>query len=216
MLERLAGWMDPSGEYLDRGGLYTSSDFGDSWNFKQAGDFWYSSIACSANGSIAVAANGEAGIYVSYDSGDTWTLSSAKDGYGNFWVTVTMNDPGQYLAAGTWASGIYVSFDYGVTWETTNAPIRYYWISLTSDATGRLLAAGYLTSDVSLEFDSDANFGYIYTSSNYGVSWTLSKAPPDDWISIVSSFNGRNLVAVEEASGTYYSNDFGMSVLVEK
>ena len=47
MLERLAGWMDPSGEYLDRGGLYTSNDFVDRWNFKLAADFWYNSIACN-------------------------------------------------------------------------------------------------------------------------------------------------------------------------
>jgi len=206
-----SGWMDPSGEYLSRGSLYVSSDFGYSWSFKLAGDFWYNSIACSWNGSRVVAADGEGGIYLSSDRGNTWVLSSARDRYGNYWVSVTMSDSGQYLAAGTWASGIYVSFDYGINWAQSDAPMSHYWVSLTSDSTGRLLAAGSLTGQVGIELGVEANYGSIYTSSDYGASWTLANAPSGDWIGIVSSFDGRNLTAIEQMTGVHRSGDFGQT-----
>ena len=93
--------MDPTGEYLSRGGLYASSDYGGSWSFKLAGDFWYNSIACSSSGSVVVAANGEDGVYISTDAGASWNISSANDRNGNFWVAVAVSDSGQYMAAGT-------------------------------------------------------------------------------------------------------------------
>ena len=205
-----SGWMDPSGEYLSRGGLYMSGDFGNSWSFKLAGDFWYNSIACSSNGTRVAAADGEGGIYLSSDRGNTWALSSARDRYGNYWVSVTMSDTGQYLAAGTWASGIYVSVDYGVTWAQSDAPKSQYWVSLTSDSTGRLLAAGSLTGQADIELGVDAIYGSIYTSSDYGASWALaSNAPSGDWIGVVSSVDGRNLTAIEQTTGVYRSGDYG-------
>jgi hypothetical protein len=194
--------MDPGGEYLSTGGLYASSDFGNTWSFKLAGDFWYNSVACSSNGSIAIAANGEDGIYLSKDAGNTWTISSANDRNGNFWVTVAISDTGQHMAAGTWSSGIYASSNFGTSWTISNAPNRY-WTSLTSDATGRYLAAGAFTGDIGVEYGVDERFGHIYFSSNYGLLWTLSNAPPGNWVGLTSSLSGQKYAAIDEEGGCF-------------
>ena len=193
-----SGWMDPAGRYLSRGGLYASSDYGGSWSLKLVGDFWYNSVACSSNGSIVLAANGEDGIYLSTDAGRTWGISPADDSNGNFWVVVACNDAGRYMAAGSWSSGIYVSSDYGGSWTLSDAPSSY-WTSLTSDATGRFFVAGSFTGDVGVESGMDESFGHIYFSSDYGLSWTMSNSPPGNWVGLASSFSGRKYVAIDKA-----------------
>jgi hypothetical protein len=72
-----------------------------------------------------------------------------------------------------------------------------------------LLAAGSITGEVGIVLG--ANYGSIYTSSDYGASWVLANAPSGDWIGIVSSFDGRNLTAIDEATGVYRSGDFGQT-----
>ena len=125
-------------------------------------------------------------------------------------VSITSDSTGRYLAAGDYNNGyIYTSSDYGVTWTSrTSAGARqwyenyYYYFyyviynilffimfhlqftllclyiilfycfvryGITSDSTGSHLAAV-------------VNSGYIYTSSDYGVTWiTRSSAGTHYW-----------------------------------
>ena len=47
----------------------------------------------------------------------------------------------------------------------------------------------------------------IYTSNNYGSSWTKSSASVEDWLSITSSSSGQYLAAVVYDGGIYTSSN---------
>jgi hypothetical protein len=60
------------------GGIYTSSDSGDTWTLTSARmDGYWSSITSSADGTKLAVVDDVDGIYTSRDSGGTWTLTSA-------------------------------------------------------------------------------------------------------------------------------------------
>jgi len=103
---------------------------------------------------------------------------------------ITSDSTGSYLAAidNDNEGYIYTSADYGVTWISRTTAggrqwyVNYYYMvivsssvylypfvlflrrGIASDSTGRYLAAA--------DFNCCSGGGYIYTSSDYGVSWT--------------------------------------------
>ena len=48
--------------------------------------------------------------------------------------------------------------------------------------------------------------GYIYTSSDSGVTWTQTTAPQQDWVSVASSSDGTNLAAMTNDGGYIYTS----------
>jgi hypothetical protein len=79
------------------------------------------------------------------------------------------------------------------TWEPTSAP-SLAWQNICSSSSGQYLAAIYFINE----------FGYIYTSSDFGGTWVLSSVPtsiPYNGISINS--NGSQLVAIADVGGIY-------------
>jgi photosystem II stability/assembly factor-like uncharacterized protein len=74
-------------------------------------------------------------------------------------------------------------------WTNQNNSPEQVWTSIASDSTGQYLAA--------VAFPGA--FGGIYTSNNYGSTWTLTSDPPISgiyWNGIASSSDGTKLVAV--------------------
>ena len=59
-----------------------------------------------------------------------------------------------------------------------------------------------------------ANPGPIYTSSDSGLTWHASDAPPTNWWGVASSTNGQNLVAAANPGGIYTSSDGGATWVV--
>ena len=142
-------------------------------------------------------------IYTSIDSGATWTRRTSAGAQN--WYPITSSSDGTRLAAavGGWDGGyIYTSSDSGVNWYTNDGSSGInYWNSITSSSDGRKLAAG--TWD-----------DYIYTSDDYGVTWTKrTSAGTRVWYSITSSSDGTNLAVVDQGTGSggyiYTSTDSG-------
>jgi hypothetical protein len=197
-------------------GIWTSSDYGVNWTKTSAPAANWSSVASSSNGKNLVAAqSGSSGrIYTSTDYGVTWTKRSDTNGTpaSTRWTRVASDEDGKNLVAvssntnTSKPTGIWTSTDYGVNWTRsngingTNAAPAADWSGISSSSDGKNLVA---------VIDNGIPSG-IYTSSDYGVSWTNQpNTQAIHWISVDSSSNGKNLVAASD--GIWTSSDYGVS-----
>jgi hypothetical protein len=148
-------------------------------------------------------------IYTSTDSGVTWTQrtgSGVRD-----WRQITSSSDGTKLAAVVNGDYIYTSTDSGVTWtQRTGAGVNY-WTDITSSSDGTKLAA----LGTGMSFDIGClcfRDGYIYTSTDSGVTWTQRTGGSEAWFSITSSSDGTKLAAVDNDGGYIYtSTDSGVT-----
>jgi photosystem II stability/assembly factor-like uncharacterized protein len=103
------------------GGIYTSTNAGDTWTPSSAPNQSWMWIASSADGTRLAATAMEIGIYTSANSGATWTPSSAPTAD---WTPIACSADGTKLAAGVGynGGGIYTSPNSGRYWWQTSAP----------------------------------------------------------------------------------------------
>ena len=190
------------------GRIYTSTNSGITWTTNNVPFIAWPSIASSADGLklAAVAANG-GGIYTSTNSGAVWTQTSAptndlrsiaSSADGSLLVAVTGNRPRTH-------GSIFISTNSGVSWTQTTASTNYYWTSVAASADGRKLvaAAGYAFSGPGYPPLQNG----IYTSTNSGITWTLTSAPSNYWVSVATSADGRQLVASAQLTYTFDNNN---------
>jgi hypothetical protein len=212
----------------DSGAIYISTNSGGTW--KQAGGISGNLIVSSADGTkLMVAAGIESGgfIYISTNSGAGWFLSTNTARY---WSSLTCSADGSKMAAQfhgddakpmvstnngvTWvpaapminqggclactADGsklaldsfgtFYVSTNWGLSWSTTN--VGPYTDLLACSANGSLLLSrGADTVDK------------LYSSTDFGVTWTSNRVSSEGWTSLASSADGNQLLAVAEPGG---------------
>lgn len=100
----------------------------------------------------------------------------------------------------------------GYTWTKQNDIGQANWKTVASSADGSRLAA--------LDFYEDVNSRYVYTSSDYGVTWVQNAASAvngdwSTWASIDSSADGSHLIASTADSmmggSIYTSEDYGVT-----
>jgi hypothetical protein len=175
-------------------GIYTSSNYGQSWIQTSAlSASWYS-VSLSASGQYQTAViynafSGTTGIYTSSNYGQSWIQTSALNA---FWYSVSLSASGQYQTAvinnnfGT--SGIWYSSNYGQSWNKSTA-LSASWYSVSVSSSGQYQIAVYVTG--------------IYVSSNYGCSWIQSNAPSGSWRSVSVSSSGQYISAVVNGGGIY-------------
>lgn len=153
-----------------------------------ASNYWYC-IASSADGSRLIAGAFPGLVYLSTNSGTTWmpTMTSTTDS----WCSVASSADGTKLMAISGDNGIFISTNSGATWISTNWSDSYWWGSGASSADGKTLAATVLST-------TNFNFGFIYCSTNSGVTWNSNKI---SYISgVAMSADGTKMVA----AGTPY------------
>jgi hypothetical protein len=180
---------DPGfGRSLVPGQIYTSANSGASWRATTAPPNEWSSITFSADGTTLLAAGifdptispnlpSPGGLYVSTNSGTSWRGM----GIGISWNSAVCSADGIRLAALRSDGLLYLSTNSGARWSTgINFP-RSSFSAIASSADGsKLVVAGE----------------QIYTSSDSGVTWTLTSAPSNNWWSVASSGDGTKLAAV--------------------
>jgi VCBS repeat-containing protein len=182
--------------------------------------FRWSNVASSADGTTLAALSG-AYIITSNDSGVTWNARITDQNRN--WNSIVLSADGTKMAAwtGRVTDPIYTSTDSGVTWTARNQILSwpstpYAWshsgdaqTSLTSSADGTKLAAVVMG-------------GYIYTSNDWGVTWTQRMEDKlRAWKSIAYSGDGtklyavsswyRNNISLADEGGMYVSNDSGVT-----
>ena len=167
------------------------------------GESGWTDIASSADGSKLAAIVSGGYVYTSEDGGVTWTEQTSSGR--RSWTGITISADGTKLAAcvslrfflSAVPGYIYTSADGGATWtEQTSAGCRF-WQDITCSADGTTLAAAVWTTASTYPVVWPP--GYIYTSSDSGVTWTERRsAGSRKWDSITCSADGTRLAALAD------------------
>eukprot|EP01032_Pedospumella_encystans_P018957 gene18957-21566_t len=196
---------DATGQYLvvgaeSGGSIYTSDDFGGTWNQSAALDptLVIKALASDYSGKYLVAIQQDGDIYYSHNFGLNWTISNAGM---RPWTDVASDSSGLHVIAsaegmGDSVSTIYISTDHGINWRDSGAPPAGSWVAVASDASGKNL--------VGVVYGRG-----IYTSGNYGQSWVSTSAPAEIYGTITCDSTGKYLVAVSN-NGIFTSNSSGL------
>ena len=206
------GLQAPNGSATS-GSVWTSVDAGATWTERTApGAAPWSSIASSADGTKLAAVGVGTQIWTSGDSGVTWVPRAAN----LFWDSVTMSADGSRIAAATLETNagsgdgrIYTLeqapgavFGAGVWIERSEVQM---WRSIASSADGRkLVAAAHRDGATSAQPG-------VFTSDNYGVTWTARSTLAVSAYRVTSSADGTRLAMVERFGKIYTSADSGLT-----
>ena len=189
--------------YGSGGGIYISSDSGQTWTATNTILTALRAIASSADGSKMVAAVYGVGIYTNSSSvSGGWGIGGSTSGLN--WISVASSSDGSKLVAAANGNGIYTSTNSGAIWkqQTSGLPSGSpNWYYVASSANGSNLVAVI-------------NNGGLYTSSNAGQSWSQQTAglPSNPgWISVASSADGTKLAAAAVSAGIYTSANLGLN-----
>jgi hypothetical protein len=197
------------------GSVWTSADGGVTWTERNGSpttppNTAWASIASSADGTklAAVIVGGQ--IWTSGDSGVTWQARETN----RQWVSVTMSADGSRMAAATLetTSGvdgkIYTlqqlpgtAFGDGTWIQQAETKM---WRSIASSADGSKLVAAAYRDDQSVREG-------VYTSSDFGVTWTPRLSIVDTAYRVASSADGTKLAIAERFGKIYTSGDSGLT-----
>ena len=193
--------------YTGGGSVVISNDYGQSFtnNLNPSGSSKSGYIAISATGQYQTWVSNGVGIYNSSNYGVTWRLSSTGGNDNSNWQNIAISSSGQYQVAvsGQNPGSVFLSNDYGLTFTLlSNPPTNINWISCAISSTGQYISVVSSTA-------TPGGSGTLYTSNNYGQSWTLKGPNPVDWRSISINATGQYQVAVISNGQIYKSTDFG-------
>ena len=188
------------------GAIYRSTDSGGSWNITSItigqdaqNEFFWRTISSSCDGKKLITGNAKLGrIYISNDFGVTWTALSTDSQI----EAEDLRDIEQEVADA--ASGVVKPVNYGLFSSSDN------WQGIAGSLDGKNLVA----------IDGGR---YIWTSTNYGLTWRPRKTPrikganrvfdavnSRAWSAVASSSDGKTLV-VGISYYFYISTDYGVS-----
>ena len=172
-------------------------------NQSSAGERKWHALATSADGSKLFAGVDDGGsLYRSTDFGVTWSVIAGTSGKN--WFSIASNIDGTKVAAVDRGGDIWTSTNSGSTWTQRSVGDVRNWESIASSSDGAKLVAVASNGD---------NNGYIYTSSNSGVSWSSDLAPAgtNKFTGVASSNDGTYLAATTWANGIYTSSNSGQT-----
>jgi type IX secretion system substrate protein len=170
-------------------GVYSSTNYGDSWGQIGTGLPAEAHDLCMIDDSLFALAGND--IYRSNDRGESWLLHTSVPYEAG---PTVLTGKKMLLIAGTEGSGVYISRDGGATWDKPGIMVPAGLTSLLS--TGEDLLVG--TS------------GGIYRSDNYGDSWIPSRVGMNsNSVSAISSNSSAIFVATW--GSLYRSTDTGKS-----
>ena len=163
--------------------IFVSTNAGASWqtNNLPASDIW--SLASSATGTRLVAAAYYSGtMYFSTNRGQTWSPTGAPTS-GYSWHSVACSADGKHVAA-TGFAGTVISSNSGESWISSD--IRGYRVACSADGSKWIIGG---------DTDYPSSNDFIYTSIDFGMSWTSTNIPGLGCWSVASSADGSELAA---------------------
>jgi hypothetical protein len=200
--------------------IYTSADSWGTWRISQSAGPYYG-IACDSDGSNLINCN-QFQVYTSSDYGVNWTERHPAGGTTDrYWSSVASSSDGSFLVAtcrktdntGDPAYGgrIYTSSDGGANWteRRPDGDVDYAWGSSACSADGSFIVVG-----------ASAFWPYtlrsrLYTSSDYGATWTERRPAGDanrSWGGISVDAAGKKILVTDyfDVVKGYYSVDSGV------
>ena len=172
---------------VEYGGVYRSTDNGESWTQTSLNNKTVYSL--TTNGSNIFAGTNTSGVYISTNNGTTWTQTSLNN---KAIFSLTTNANNIYAGTNSFIS-VYISTNNGTTWNQTGLNNKTV-VSLA--IIGNNILAGTEGSG-------------IYLSSNNGTNWLNTASNPKFVYSLAPSES--YIFAGTRDSGVYYSADYGIS-----
>jgi hypothetical protein len=156
-----------TGTGVDKG-IYTSINYGVTFQQVISTNALWKSVTMSSDGSIVWAVNSSIAnsIYKGTYSSNTYTFSAAATGIGlptvtTNWQSIAMSSDGTYVCAVVNPGAVYLSSNSGAAFAIPTDPSsNAAWSSVVMSSTGQYMCA----------FINNSVIGYI--SANYGVTWT--------------------------------------------
>lgn len=198
--------------------IYVSSDYGSTWTntFSSGTSNIFVSI-CLTGKYQTIVSSGDT-VYTSNNYGITWKpldinselyatmpdsqniMYQSVEIFPTAGVALSYNGLYQTVVA----EYIYRSHDFGQTWtnvSNTNGLTENNWISIAMSSDGK--------HQIALESGGD-----VFTSTNYGVTWTVindDRLLDKEWISASSSATGQYQTIVQQSGLVYCSFDYGVT-----
>ena len=169
------------------GGIYTSTNSGNTWKSNSVPVSNWRCIAASGDGSKLMAVNYPSGLYNLYwssNSGDSWIPTNAPTG--NPYKIAAASAGNRWMIASD-VGPVLVSTNFGGTWTTNGGVPSQRWESVVVSADGLTLLAGANLYN--------AGNGVLYASTNLGGSWRSNSLPSQSWVSLAVSADGSKLCA---------------------
>lgn len=196
--------------------IFVSNNYGATWTRTFSAGTSTIFVSISLTGKYQTIVSSGDTIYTSNDYGNTWI---ALDINSDLYDTIPNSQNNLYQSVETFptagialsyngfyqtivAEYIYRSADFGQTWtnvSNTNNFTENNWIDVAMSSDGKYQTA--------IE-----NGGGLFTSSDFGITWTRSadgRFQEQTWISASSSATGQYQTLVEQNGPVYCTNDYG-------
>lgn len=176
-----------------RTGLLLAGNAAPAQTWMQTGadtNYYWTSIASSADGTKLAAAAQNNGVWLSTNSGVNWAQCSSINA-----SSVASSADGTKLVAA--ASAIYLSTNSGTAWKPVPNYANLNLVASSADGT-KLLAAGNSP---------------ILVSTNSGATWQIGTNTTFHWLSLTISADGTKMAATAEIDGgpVFYSTNTGVT-----
>jgi len=178
------------------GSIWTSSDSGQTWTerFNQI-LYWRPQCFISDSGQYQIATGGGIStlLYESTNFGVDW---SGRDS-SRYWLRAAMSSDASYQLASVASTGyLYRSINSGNDWSTVSSSLQ--WQDVAVSGTGQYQVATAYNNGV-------------YTSSNYGLTWSGPKPYPTSENRRVAMSKSGQHITVADDRYVYRSSDYGES-----
>jgi len=215
-----------SGQYLaalftSAGGVtsvYTSSNYGIGWtNENTLSNCYGNKIVSSSSGQYLAICGTNGVINLSYNYGVTWIIQFPPSTLRTL-SSICMSSSGQYIftCSNNALGGSYIigSSNFGLNWQVLNGN-GLNWSVITSSSNGQYVAAAFHTTSAVPPTPESG----VYTSNNYGVTWTYQPNSPNNKSpsSFTSSGSGQTIALCQSISSpdpsgcVFISNDYGVT-----
>ena len=173
------------------GGIFRTTDNGQSWSYFGLTGKWVEAIAIHPNGRIFAASNG---LYMSTDNGSSWSEVITS---GNYFTSIVINSSGHIFASGT-GTGVFRSTNNGTDWTPVNNGLGSFGIfemSINNDD-DLYIATDYLPGSA------------VYRSTDNGNNW-ISIGPPSTFGVSIMVTEEDNILLGTVPFGIYLSTNDG-------
>lgn len=188
----------------------TNESLPESGNLQSAGNRNWGAVTHSADGKKLFGGERGGYVYMSYDFGESWSYTPF--GGANNWTSMTSSADGTKLAATVsyggesdypvYATGyIFTSTNSGASWTPQVDSGKRVWASICSSEDGSLL---YATAGI-------WNNDYIYKSTDYGITWSITNSSARNWRKIFTTPDGAKVFAAAYDGAIFKSVDYGIT-----